>query len=90
MNILNSKNKNDGTNFYMIQKWGYSASLSKASWIFKHRSPVSDNMSSFWHAKIAFVNSICVSLWIPFHFLSKGSKSSTLVLEIIKFWHCVK
>ena len=66
MNLLDSKNKNDRTNFCMIQKWDYSGSFSKASWIFKHRSPVSDNMSSFWHAKIALVNSVCVSLWIPF------------------------
>ena len=76
--------------FYMIQKWGYNAPFLKASWIFKQRSPVSDNMPSFWHAKIALINSICVCLWIPFHFLWKGSKSSTLVLEIIEFWHCVK
>ena len=65
MNLLNSKSKNARTNFCMIQKWGYSASFSKASWIFKHRSPASGKMSSFWHAKIALVSSVCMSLWIP-------------------------
>ena len=47
MNPLNPNNKSERTNLCMIQKRGYSASFSKASCIFKHRSPVSDNMSSF-------------------------------------------
>ena len=34
------------------KKWGYSTSFSKASCILEHRSPASDNMTSFWHAKM--------------------------------------
>ena len=41
---------------------------------FNYESPVSDNMSLFWRAKIALVNPICVSVSIPFHFLWKGYK----------------
>ena len=89
MNLLNCKNKNERTNFCMIQKWGYRASFSKAPLIFKYRSPVSDNKSSFWHAKIALVNSFVwvygyLSILNRFYYESSSLSSNVAYTETVK------